>query len=399
MTITSQKLFTNCRIGPRVSGITTVPACVAPPGSREVIPRCRRIPPPLHPPARAAGPPRPLPLPLRRALLPRCRAPRRPSRPATSPASPCAATSSARASPSSAPSRPGRRPTSTSSCRRSTGPPRPTSAARRQLRRAQVLGNVNIATAGSYTFRLTSDDGSELIIDDTIVIDHDGLHGATAKDGTVTLTAGLPRAAHRLLRGRRRPAAHAGVEDARRRRVRGRARPRCSAPTPASCASPRPGASSARAPSDSPGDGLPLTAVHPGYTLTNLRPDGFEPQVTGMDWLPDGRLVSHLGRQRQRPGHVAARRGLHPRAASSGADSTARRHVHQDRRAASRSRWASRSSTARSTSPRRHGLTELVDTNGDEVADQYADRRDLAVRRQLPRVRASACSTRTATST
>ena len=31
--------------------------------------------------------------------------------------------------------------------------------------------------------------------------------------------------------------------------------------------------------------------MHPDYTLTNLRPSGFEPKVTGMDWLPDGRLV------------------------------------------------------------------------------------------------------------
>ena len=42
---------------------------------------------------------------------------------------------------------------------------------------------------------------------------------------------------------------------------------------------------------DSPGDGLPLKAVHPGYTLTDLRPSGFQPQVTAMDWLPDGRLA------------------------------------------------------------------------------------------------------------
>jgi hypothetical protein len=42
---------------------------------------------------------------------------------------------------------------------------------------------------------------------------------------------------------------------------------------------------------DSPGDGLPLTGVHPDLTLTDLRPNGFQPQVTGMDWLPDGRLA------------------------------------------------------------------------------------------------------------
>ncbi|MCO6728909.1 hypothetical protein KQH20_30970, partial [Streptomyces sp. CHA16] len=42
---------------------------------------------------------------------------------------------------------------------------------------------------------------------------------------------------------------------------------------------------------DSPGDGLPLDGVHPDYALTDLRPDGFEPQVSAMDWLPDGRLA------------------------------------------------------------------------------------------------------------
>ncbi|MGN9809608.1 ricin-type beta-trefoil lectin domain protein, partial [Micromonospora sp. BQ11] len=42
---------------------------------------------------------------------------------------------------------------------------------------------------------------------------------------------------------------------------------------------------------DSPGDGLPLNGVHPSYTLTNLRPNGFQPQVTGMDWFADGRMA------------------------------------------------------------------------------------------------------------
>jgi hypothetical protein len=44
---------------------------------------------------------------------------------------------------------------------------------------AHVIGNVNITQAGSYTFRLTSGDGSRLLIDNGIVINHDGLHGAT----------------------------------------------------------------------------------------------------------------------------------------------------------------------------------------------------------------------------
>ncbi len=40
-----------------------------------------------------------------------------------------------------------------------------------------------------------------------------------------------------------------------------------------------------------PGDGVPLQEVHPAYTLTQARPDGFLPKVSGMDFLPDGRLV------------------------------------------------------------------------------------------------------------
>lgn len=33
------------------------------------------------------------------------------------------------------------------------------------------------------------------------------------------------------------------------------------------------------------------TGVHPGYTLSSLRPAGFEPRISGMDFLPDGRMV------------------------------------------------------------------------------------------------------------
>src|SRR5687768_7376926 len=55
---------------------------------------------------------------------------------------------------------------------------------------SEVIGNVNITTAGAYAFRLTSDDGSRLLIDDALVINHDGLHGVSAKEGSVTLTTG-----------------------------------------------------------------------------------------------------------------------------------------------------------------------------------------------------------------
>ena len=40
---------------------------------------------------------------------------------------------------------------------------------------------------GEYVFRLLSDDGSKLFIDDSLIINNDGLHGAYAKTGKVKL--------------------------------------------------------------------------------------------------------------------------------------------------------------------------------------------------------------------
>ncbi|MFQ5805131.1 MAG: family 16 glycoside hydrolase [Phycisphaerae bacterium] len=54
----------------------------------------------------------------------------------------------------------------------------------------EVEGFIRIAQPGTYAFRLVSDDGSTLWIDGKLVVDHDGLHAAVPKDGTVELTAG-----------------------------------------------------------------------------------------------------------------------------------------------------------------------------------------------------------------
>jgi hypothetical protein len=53
-----------------------------------------------------------------------------------------------------------------------------------------VDGFVKAAAAGEYGFRLISDDGSMLWIDGALVVDHDGLHGATPKEGSIKLAAG-----------------------------------------------------------------------------------------------------------------------------------------------------------------------------------------------------------------
>ncbi|MES1249758.1 MAG: PA14 domain-containing protein, partial [Chitinophaga rupis] len=55
----------------------------------------------------------------------------------------------------------------------------------------QFNGFVNIPTAGSYTFYTSSDDGSNLLLDGTLLVNNDGLHATQENSGTRTLTAGL----------------------------------------------------------------------------------------------------------------------------------------------------------------------------------------------------------------
>ena len=54
----------------------------------------------------------------------------------------------------------------------------------------EVTGFLTVDQFGKYAFRLISDDGAILWIDEKLVINHDGLHGAVPKDGDILLTAG-----------------------------------------------------------------------------------------------------------------------------------------------------------------------------------------------------------------
>ena len=53
-----------------------------------------------------------------------------------------------------------------------------------------VVGFLKAAAPGKYGFRLTSDDGARLWIDGKLVVNHDGAHPATGKEGNIELTAG-----------------------------------------------------------------------------------------------------------------------------------------------------------------------------------------------------------------
>lgn len=61
-----------------------------------------------------------------------------------------------------------------------------------------LSGYIEVSRAGVYRFGISSDDGSILEIDSTVVIDHDGPHGATEKTGDIALGAGRHRIAIRF---------------------------------------------------------------------------------------------------------------------------------------------------------------------------------------------------------
>ncbi|MFD6140185.1 family 16 glycoside hydrolase [Promicromonospora sp. NPDC060271] len=155
---------------------------------------------------------------------------------------------------------------------------------------AHALANLSVPSAGNYEFRLTSDDGSRLVIDDAEVIDNDGLHGAESKEGTVALEAGFhdlrveyfDNTNDNILRLEWRPP---GTTDF--------------VVVPSSVLSTEAGVVRVTAPGtkycegqdDTAGDGMRLDSVYPGYSLTDLRPEGFEPMVAGLDWTDDDRLA------------------------------------------------------------------------------------------------------------
>jgi len=153
-----------------------------------------------------------------------------------------------------------------------------------------VHGYLNVPAQGNYAFRITSDDGSRLLIDNQVEIDHDGRHGATAKEsGPVLLDAGtrtllvehFDSGGRRALKLEWKPPGAPDftlipvevlVTDADAARVTSPGVKRLFEDKRA-------------------GDGREVEGVHPSFTRTPILPDDFSPKVGAMCFLPDGRLV------------------------------------------------------------------------------------------------------------
>ncbi|MFT7620795.1 MAG: hypothetical protein ACI97A_004453, partial [Planctomycetota bacterium] len=153
-----------------------------------------------------------------------------------------------------------------------------------------VTGFLKVDQDGVYRFRLTSDDGSRLLINKKRVCNHDDRHGATSKVGEeVALKGGV----HALLvehfdsGGGRSLKLEWQKEGATKWQVI----PEQNLLTeddPTRVTSP---GFKKLVGESRPGDRRPLRKVHPSWRIETIRPDGFEPKVGALAMLPDGRLL------------------------------------------------------------------------------------------------------------
>ncbi|MGV3639622.1 MAG: PA14 domain-containing protein, partial [Adhaeribacter sp.] len=210
----------------------------------------------------------------------------------------------------------------------------------------------------NVVFRLVADDGARLLIDDKLVVDNGGKHALEAKDAELVLKAGkhpfkLEYYQHGFGKGLSLQWLPYGAKDF--------------VVVPPSVFTfkgsdiKKSVANAAAAPVvEIPGDGAPLLAVHPSFTLSQARPDSFQPKVGGMDFLPDGRLVVSTwdslgsvfivdGRKAASPKDIQVKR-----IASGLAEPLGIKVVDKDIYVM-----------------QKQELTRLVDTNQDDVIDNY----------------------------
>jgi len=154
----------------------------------------------------------------------------------------------------------------------------------------QFHGFINIEQEGNYVFRAVSDDGSMLYIDNKLLVNNDGDHGAQAVDGEIILKKG--KHPIRLDYYNNRGGYTLSLQWAKHGDNKFSIIPngvlshtksmfRKSSPyVPATSLS-----------RSIPGDKIPLVAVHPAFTLTQARPESFQPKVGGMDFMSDSSLI------------------------------------------------------------------------------------------------------------
>ncbi|MBD8062644.1 DUF1080 domain-containing protein, partial [Actinomycetaceae bacterium Sa1BUA1] len=153
-----------------------------------------------------------------------------------------------------------------------------------------ALATLTVPTDGEYGFRVTNDDGALVYLDDQLILENDGPQDSTSVEATVSLTAGTHdlRIEHyeggfgqRLTFSWKTPGS-----------TQWEVVPTSALSTEAGVVRvTAPGVKFCEGATDTPGDGLRLFDVNPNYELVDLRPEGFAPAVSALDFTEDGELV------------------------------------------------------------------------------------------------------------
>ena len=149
-------------------------------------------------------------------------------------------------------------------------------------------GYLQVEADSEVSFRMWSDDGSILYIDDKKVVDNDGNHGTEYKEGRIGMKAGFHKYRIEYYQGQGGsflsfnwrtngewevvPVGALSHETSARASLAGYSLPMSDK-------------------SQIPGMGVALSGVHPSFDLTQARPEGFLPKVGGLDVLKDGRII------------------------------------------------------------------------------------------------------------
>ncbi len=153
-----------------------------------------------------------------------------------------------------------------------------------------LKGYITIEKEDSYDFRLISDDGSYLYINNELVIDNGGPHGPRPRDGEFYLKPGKHKIKILYQQGgggaflsfqwfNKKAEQFELVDD------------KVLSFDKNDVQETQPYVPAGKIAKGIPGDALPLDAVHPAFDLFQARPNGFKPKVGGIDFLSDGRMV------------------------------------------------------------------------------------------------------------
>ncbi|NNL90981.1 MAG: DUF1080 domain-containing protein [Saprospiraceae bacterium] len=151
-------------------------------------------------------------------------------------------------------------------------------------------GFLEIKEDGIYNFRLWSDDGSKMYLHDKEIIDHDGHHGTSMKQAQLNLKKGFHPFRIEFFQGGGGKFLSLNFKPEKEKYW---------AVVPPSLISHNVEDQSnvellslpMSVITKIPGDAEPLQDVHPSFDLAQARPDDFQKKIGGLDFLSDGRMV------------------------------------------------------------------------------------------------------------